>query len=85
MTLQEEQRALYDYKLADLIGYSVARVHNSANKYPSIYEAYPKLFIDSETEEKIQEQKDEVSTLRFMQFAQSYNNRFKEDGQLDDE
>jgi hypothetical protein len=77
--LEEQRRACSDYKLADLIGVSVARVHNSANKYPSLYEAYPRLFNSPEVEEQIQNKKDELSALRFKQFANSYNNSFTEE------
>ena len=41
---QLKERAIFDYKLADLIGYSTARVHNKANKMPTLEEVYPTLF-----------------------------------------
>lgn len=80
MKLEEQKQACLNYKLADLIGRSVARIYNSANKYPSLFEAYPNLFDTAAAEEKLQEQKDELSMLRFKQFAQSYNKKFKEVG-----
>lgn len=76
--LQAKEKALYDYTLADLIGRSVARVYSSANNYPTIADAYPSLFSAEEVEEEIQTRKDELSALRFKQFAQSYNKQFKE-------
>ena len=75
---EERRRAIYDYRLADLIGRSVARVYNSNNKLPSLAEAYPELF--TENEEEQQAKKDELSILRFKLFAQSYNAKFKEVG-----
>lgn len=78
MKFEEKQQALANYKLADLIGHSVARIHNKANKYPSLFEAYPKLFMEQQDEEKIQEQKDELSAIRFKQFADSFNKNYKE-------
>lgn len=75
---QEKKQASFDYILADLIGRSVARVYNSSNKMPTLSEAYPSLFDEAEENAKIQEKKDELSALRFKQFANSYNNKFKE-------
>lgn len=72
---KERRKASFDYVLADLIGRSVARVHNSSNQLPSLAEAYPSLFSKEEEEEEIQARKDELSALRFRQFAQSYNKR----------
>jgi hypothetical protein len=75
--IEAKEKATFDYILADLIGRSVARVHSSANHYPSIAEAYPSLFSKEEMEEETQAKKDELSALRFKQFAQAYNNRYK--------
>lgn len=74
----EKRKAAFDYTLADLIGHSVARAYNSANKMPALYEAYPSLFDREAEEEKIQEKKDELSTLRFKQFANSFNKKYEE-------
>lgn len=75
---EAQEKASFDYILADLIGRSVARIHSSSNQLPKIYEVYPGLFEGVEVEDKIQEKKDELSALRFKQFADSYNNKFKE-------
>lgn len=72
---KEQRKASFDYVLADLIGRSVARIHNSSNHMPSLSEAYPALFNKAEEEEAVQARKDELSALRFKQFAQSYNKR----------
>lgn len=72
---REQRKASFDYILADLIGRSVARVHNSSNKMPTLAEAYPTLFDKEAEEEEIQKKKDELSALRFRQFAQSYNKK----------
>ena len=85
MAIQEKKQAIFDYKLADLIGRSVARIHSSNNRYPTLVEAYPNLFEDEVMDEKIQEQRDEISALRFKQFAQSYNKQYKEVGKINDE
>lgn len=78
---EAKEKASFDYILADLIGRSVARIHSSSNKLPSIAETYPSLFAEEEVEEKEQIRKDEVSTLRFKLFAQSFNKRYKGDSE----
>lgn len=75
---QEKKQASFDYILADLIGRSVARVYNSSNKMPTLSEAYPSLFDEAEEKAKIQEQKNELSAIRFKQFAQTFNKKFAE-------
>lgn len=81
---QAQEKASFDYLLADLIGRSVARVHSSANTMPEISEVYPSLFDSQEIQEKRQEQKAELSALRFKLFAKSYNDRFKEAAKKND-
>lgn len=78
--LEAQERASFDYILADLIGRSIARIHSSSNQLPQIAEVYPALFEAEFIEEKRQEKRDELSVLRFKQFAQSYNKKFKEVG-----
>ena len=72
---EAQEKASYDYILADLIGRSVARVYHSTNKIPPIYEAYPGLFDNKEMQEKQQEKKDKLSALRFRQFANAFNKK----------
>lgn len=73
---QERKQASFDYILADLIGRSISRVYNSSNKMPAISEAYPGLFNAAAEQEEIQKRKDELSALRFIQFAKSFNDKF---------
>lgn len=75
---EQQQRAAFDYTLADLIGRSVARVYNSGNKLPDISEAYPSLFDSQEVQERKEQQRAELSALRFRLFAQAHNQRMKE-------
>ena len=82
--IRAQERASFDYILADLIGRSVARVYSSSNKVPDINQVYPSLFNTEEIAEKRQQKKDELSALRFKQFAQSFNSKFKE-GKKDNE
>ena len=75
---QQRERAVFDYALANLIGRSVSRIYNSANTMPDISETYPSLFNAEEIEEKKIAKKQELSALRFKQFAQSYNKKYRE-------
>lgn len=73
-----QEKASFDYILADLIGRSVARIHSSANHMPEISEVYPTLFDSAEIQEKKIEKQAELSELRFKLFAKSYNEKFKQ-------
>lgn len=75
---EAQERASYDYILADLIGHSIARVYSSANHMPKIHEVYPTLFDSQQIEEQKAAKQTELSVLRFKQFAASYNKRFTE-------
>ena len=77
---EAQEKASFDYTLADLIGRSIARIHSSSNQMPPIAQAYPTLFDAEDVEQQLQEKKDELSVLRFKQFAQSYNKKYKEVG-----
>lgn len=76
---ESKERAVFDYLLADLIGKSVSRIYSNSARMPELYEVYPSLFEQEDIEEKKQEQRDNLSALRFKQFAQSYNKRFKKE------
>jgi hypothetical protein len=72
---QDQEKASFDYILASLIGKHFARCYSSSVRVPDISEAYLGLFNREELQEQQQEQKDELSALRFKQFAQAYNKR----------
>ena len=72
-----QQKASYDYILADLIGRSMARLYSSNATYPDIGEVYPTLFDSEAIKQQKQEQRMELSALRFKQFTQSYNKKFQ--------
>ena len=74
---EAQERASFDYILADMVGRSISRIYNSTNNIPSISEVYPTLFDSKEYEEAKSVKQDELSALRFRQFAQSFNKRFK--------
>lgn len=74
--LEAQEKASYDYILADLIGRSIARLQSSSNRFPDIAETYPTIFDNKEIQEKKQEKKTELSALRFKLFADSYNAKY---------
>ena len=73
----EQEKAAFDYILADLIGRSVARVYSSSNHLPQIEEVYPSLFDSEDIKAEKEAKQMELSAIRFKAFAQSFNNRFK--------
>jgi hypothetical protein len=78
--IEAQQRASFDYILASLISKGTAIIMGSKESFPTVEEAYPDLFSDlqKKREEKIIQQKMNLSALRFKQFAQSYNSKFKD-------
>lgn len=78
--MEAQERASYDYTLANLIGKSIARIYSSANKMPDISEAYPSIFDSKDIQNQKQIKKAELSAARFRQFAQTYNKKYKEVG-----
>ena len=67
-----------DYTLADLIGRSVARIYNSSNTMPNIEDVYTTVFDKEELERKRQERQAELAAIKFKQFAENLNKKFKE-------
>ena len=72
---EEQEKASYDYILADMIGRSVALLFNGNNRFPEIYTVYPTLFDNKEIQEREQQARMEMSVIRFKQFAQAYNQK----------
>ena len=77
--IELQQKASYDYILATLIVKGVAITLGDKTPFPTINETYPGVFeeVIKAQEDKIQQRKIELSTLRFKQFAQSYNDNLK--------
>lgn len=76
-----KSKAQLDYTLADLIGVSVARILSSDMNYPPIEEVYPALFEQQEDEKQAevkQQQLNETSANRFLQFALQHNARMRQ-------
>lgn len=74
--MRAQEQASFDYIQAELIGRSIARIYSSTNKMPELVEVYPSLFDIQQIDEKKAERQDELSALRFKQFANAYNKRF---------
>lgn len=80
---EAKEKAAFDYILANLITRGVSITLGSKQSFPTIEEVYTDLFSSNKTEEaeqKVQEQKDKLSALRFIQFAQSHNQKIKNGG-----
>ena len=78
--MEAQEKASYDYILANLIVKGVSLTLGGKGSYPTIQEAYSGLFddrVDEAKSEEIQQQKMILSALRFRQFAQSHNNKFE--------
>lgn len=76
-----KQQAQFDYSLADLIGASMARLFDSNNHYPTIYEAYPHLFEEEAKKEKDEALQEEIATTNsinnFLAFAMKNNAKMR--------
>lgn len=70
---EEKRKASFDYILADLIGCSISRIYSSSSKMPTLAQAYPSLFSGEELEKQRQQKLQELSAIRFRQFAQAFN------------
>ena len=75
---QAQQKATYDYILAAMIGRAFASSMDSKAQFPEIHDVYPSLFDKEEREAQKQEQSNQLSALRFKQYANFHNKKFKE-------
>lgn len=74
------EKASYDYRLADLIGYSIARLYSKDAQYPEIYDVYPAVF-DKKAIEEAREKAQNQETFNWLkQFAESFNNTNTKEG-----
>jgi hypothetical protein len=79
--LETKEKAYFDYTLAILNTKGVARILvGSKADYPTLEEAYPEIFVKEAANNQalIEEQKMNLSALRFTQFVNSFNKRYKE-------
>lgn len=78
--VKSQERASYDYIQAQLIIKGVGIMLGNKDTMPTLAQAYPTIFEDEAAMEAKQQQQTNLSTLRFLQFAQSHNAHFKERG-----
>lgn len=85
--MEAQERATYDYIHSTLIIKGVGIALGSKEDFPTVEQAYPGIFEDlvEKKHDELQQKKDELSALRFRQFAQSYNKRFEEVPKENDE
>ena len=79
--VKAQEKAGYDYILADLIGRSIARNYSSSAKMPTLSEAYPTLFDAQEEQAKREARQAEISAMRFRAFASAYNRNYRGGGE----
>ena len=78
--LEMQEKANYDYTLAQLIGRACGMAFGTVKtQFPGLAEVYPLLFDSEEMKRKQQEKQAELSALRFKQFAESFNQRFNKE------
>lgn len=73
---QLQEKAYFDYQLANLIGLSVSRLLNKNAKYPEFRKAYP--FIKIDTEKEVDEEWEmEKQHIKLMEWAEQMNKKFE--------
>lgn len=68
-----QEKAMMDYRLADLIGVSCSRLMDSKVKFPELINAYSFLFDEVKQEPKKQSWEDQKRIL--MQYAEAHNKK----------
>lgn len=77
MEIEAKRQAINDYILADLIGFSVGRVHSRSIKMPALEDAYPTLFKTAEEQERKEQNQVERFKAQLLQFTNSHNKKYK--------
>lgn len=75
-----QEEAFAHYRLADLIGYSMARLYSNEAKYPEIYDVYPAIFDKTAIEEARQKEKYKKTNEWLQNFAESFNKSKSKEG-----
>lgn len=80
--IETQERASYDYILAKLVVKGFSIVMGGDGEFPALQDAYPTVFDDSEVlaekQKQIEENKTNLSVLRFKQFANFHNKKYEE-------
>lgn len=77
---QAQEKAFADYRLADLIGYSMARIYSSDAKYPEIYDVYPAIFDKDAIEEARESERNKRTNEWLCEFAKSFKKSKMKEG-----
>lgn len=75
--IERKNAAIMVYNLADLIGYSVARIHNKNNKMPTLAEAFPNLFNAEDEKQKKEQLEIDRFKAQLQAFSNSHNKKLK--------
>lgn len=74
----QQNLATHNYILAGLIGRAFAASMDSNASFPELHEVYPSLFNGEKREQEKQELNMQLSALRFKQYANFHNKKYKE-------
>jgi hypothetical protein len=79
--LEAKEKATYDYILAAMVTKGVQAAMAGGEGLPDITEIYPSVFVDEikDKQNKKQAIKDELSALRFKQFANFHNKKINKE------
>ena len=74
-----KEKATFDYTLAMLVGRAFSA--DEQHPFPDLYDVYPALFADDiqRREEEESARLAQLSAVRFIQFAKSFNKKFTEE------
>lgn len=73
---QMQEKAYFDYQLANLIGMSVARLLSKGAKYPTFEKAYP--FVNKDNDNEVDESWEmEKQHLKLLEWAEQLNKKFE--------
>lgn len=79
--VEAQERATFDYILADLVGLSVGRFIAKELDYPTLEEVYPSLFTEqAKSRKEAQAAKaTELSIIRLKQYANFHNEKYNKE------
>lgn len=77
--IEAREKATFDYIHASLVGRAVLMAMDNKVEFPTIHEVYPKLFNKEDLTKIQEEQQAQLSAARFIQFAESFNQKFNKE------
>lgn len=70
---KDQEKAYFDYILADLIGFSISRIYSDKATYPEIYDVYPAIFNKDAILEARELEKEKKTNDWLLSFAEAFN------------